>query len=146
MKRRIIIFTLMIAFTLLNIITVYGAEWGNMGSVIKPLYEEAESYSAKFDIDSNGVAEINGSLMPLESSATDKVCAVVKITNMTTGKVPYNKTITMTYFKELKRYKLNENYQLTTKGKHCLNLTYKCYDGSRLLESIQVPSKLKAYD
>lgn len=60
MKRRIIIFTLMVAFALLNIIIVYGAEWGNMGSVIKPLYEEAEIYSAKFDIDSNGTAEIKG--------------------------------------------------------------------------------------
>ena len=145
MRRRIIVFTLMVAFALLNIIIVYGAEWGNMGSVIKPLYEEAEIYSAKFDIDSNGIAEIKGSLVPLETSVTDKVCAVVKITNTTTGKVPYNKTITMTYSKTQKKYVLDENYRLQEKGTHRMNLTYKCYAGSTLLESIQVPTQLKAY-
>lgn len=30
MKRRIIIFMLMVAFALLNIITAYGAEWGEV--------------------------------------------------------------------------------------------------------------------
>ena len=145
MRRRIIVFTLMVAFALLNIIIVYGAEWGNMGSVIKPLYEEAEIYYAKFDIDSNGIAEIKGSLVPLETSATDKVSAVVKITNTTTGKVPYNKTITMTYSKTQKKYVLDENYRLQEKGTHRMNLTYKCYAGSTLLESIQVPTQLKAY-
>ncbi|MDO4396284.1 MAG: hypothetical protein Q4E84_08230 [Clostridia bacterium] len=136
---------MIVTFALFNTIIVYGAEWSDAGRENRPLYEETVSYYADFNIDSNGNAEIKGNLKLLGSSAADKVSAVVKITNTTTGKVVYNKTITMTYSKETKRYKLNEKCQLTSKGKYCLNITYKCYDGSRLLESIQVPAKLKSY-
>ena len=144
MRRKIIAFALMIAFALSNILTAYGAEWSDIAG-IRPLYGETATYFADFDIDSNGNMEIRGTLESLKLSATSQVCAVVKITNVTTGEVVYNKTITMTYSKRYKKYNLNEGDKLTTKGTYQMNLTYKCYDGNRLLESIQVPSKLTAY-
>lgn len=145
MRRRIIVFTLMVAFAIFNVLTAYSAERGDAGSGIRPLYAETASYYANFDIDSNGNAEVKGNLKLLGTSTVDKVSAVVKITNTTTGKVPYNKTITMTYSKTQKKYVLDENYRLQEKGTHRMNLTYKCYAGSTLLESIQVPTQLKAY-
>ncbi len=145
MRRIIIAFILMAAFALFNILTAYGAEWKDVGSGIRPLYEETASYFADFDIDSNGNAEIKGNLKLLGSSVADKVSAVVKITNTTTGKVPYNKTITMTYSKTQKKYVLDENYRLQEKGTHRMYLTYKCCSGNKLLESIQVPTQLKVY-
>ena len=146
MKRRIIIFTLMVAFAIFNVLTAYSAERGDAGSGIKPLYAETASYYANFDIDSNGNAEVKGNLKLLGTPTVDKVSAVIKITNTTTEKVPYNKTITMTYSKTQKKYVLDENYRLQEKGTHRMNLTYKCYAGSTLLESIQVPTQLKAYE
>lgn len=143
--RRIIAFILMVAFALSNILTAYGAERGDAGSGIRPLYEGTATYFADFDIDSNGNIEIRGTLESLKLSATNQVCAVIKITNVTTGEVVYNKTITMTYSKRYKKYNLSEGFKLATKGMYQMNLTYKCYDGKRMLESIQVPGKLKAY-
>ena len=144
MRRRIIIFALMVAFALSNILTAYGTEWSDIAG-IRPLYGETATYFADFDIDSNGNMEIRGTLESLKLAATSQVCAVVKITNVITGEVVYNKTITMTYSKTQKRYVLDESYQLPEKGTHRMNLTYKCYAGNTLLESIQVPTQLKAY-
>ena len=78
MRRGIFVFTLTLAFVFLNIINVYGAEWGTAESEIRPLYVETATYFVDFNIDANGNAEIKGTLEPLKSSATDKVCAVVK--------------------------------------------------------------------
>ena len=145
MRLGIFVFTLTLAFVFLNIINVYGAEWGTAESEIRPLYVETATYFVDFNIDANGNAEIKGTLEPLKSSATDKVCAVVKITNVMTRKVVYNQTIKMTYSKPKKNYILDESYQLIEKGKYQMDLTYKCYTGNMLLESIQTEPKVKTY-
>lgn len=137
-----IILTLALAFS--NIAVAYAAEVGT-GEEIRPLYEETAVFSANFDIDSAGTAEVSGTLKLLDTSSADKVCAVVKITNVTTGKVVYNKTITLEYSKTQKRYLLSESVKLSAKGTHRMNLTYKCYDGSKLLETVQATSVLKTY-
>ena len=64
---------------------------------------------------------------------------------MTTGKVVYNKKITLVYSKLQKRYTLNESYPLPTKGRYKMELTYQCCDENKILESLQATPKVKTY-
>lgn len=54
-------------------------------------------FSASSGVDEQSTAEVMGKLGLLETASVDKVCAVVKITNMSTGKVSYNRTKNMYY-------------------------------------------------
>lgn len=143
-EKKLITIMLVLVIIFTNTVISYGAEQ-NDSSEIRPLYEETTSYMASFVIESNGIAFMDGNLKLKASSDADRVCAYVKITNTATGIIAYNKTVDMKYSSIQKKYVLAEEYQLSTKGRYKMDLPYKCYDASTLLETINVQPIIRTY-
>lgn len=130
MKKKFVgvVLTLVLVFT--NVTAVYAVHV-ETATEFQPFYEETAAFSANFDIEANGTAEICGTLKLLDTSTVDKVYAVVKITNINTDKVVYNKMLTLEYSKIQKRYILSESFELSEKGTYKMNLTYKAMTETR---------------
>ena len=109
-----------------------------------PRYVSLASYSTNFSIDENGLATYAVTAAPKSISLLDKVTATVKITNAS-GSIIYNQTKNLTYSVVGGRFTGGDTCKLSTRGQYRMQVTFKCYDGATLLETIPADVRIASW-
>lgn len=108
-------------------------------------YIHASQFASSFHINANGEADVAGELFVNDSSKVDKVTASYKIVKVGTSEVVCSRTIVMSYSSLAKMFTFSDSQQLKTRGKYRLEVAYKCYSGSKLLETVKAEPVVKTY-
>ena len=112
---------------------------------VEPRYVSVNYCTANFGIDENGLATYRVSATPKTTIAPNKVNATVKIVKVIDGTTVYNQTKTLTFSGVTRSFTGTDSYQLNSKGQYEMMVTFKCYDGTTLLESITMDSRFASY-
>ncbi|MBR4860949.1 MAG: hypothetical protein IKU09_01950 [Firmicutes bacterium] len=110
-----------------------------------PRYVSVAYYNNTFDIQDSGMACYELTISPNPQILPDKVTATVKIVNADTERSVYTKTQTMSYSSITRKFTAADSKQLTARGEYEMSVTYKCYNGSTLLETITAPLQTAMY-
>ena len=105
-----------------------------------PRYVSINNYSTGFSINEDGLATYKVNALPKGGTAMDRVTATIKILNAS-GTAVYNQTKTLTYSAVSGLFSDSGTHQLSSRGQYRLQVTFKCYDGTTLLETI--PANVK---
>lgn len=109
-----------------------------------PRFVSLTSYSTNFSIDGTGQATYAVSADPKDDSVLDKVTATIKITNAS-GSCVYNQTKTLTYSVVTGCFTGGGIYKLSSRGQYRMQVTFKCYDGTTLLESVSADARFATW-
>lgn len=111
---------------------------------VKPYYVVIFNTNETFDINNLGVASMTASLVPKKTKEINGVKVTFVIEN-SKGERIFNKTCKATWNSLFKEYNVENNYQLQNKGTYRFRATYKCYNGSVLVETITTDYILDVY-
>ena len=112
---------------------------------VEPRYVSVAYYNNTFVIDDSGLASFKLTISPNPQVMPDKVTATVKIVNAGTESSVYAKTLTLSYSDTNRKFTVTDSKQLTARGQYEMKVTYKCYSGSTLLETITTAGKIVTY-
>lgn len=110
----------------------------------EPRFVSVAYYNNEFTIDggtANYLLEVN----PNPLNSPDKVTATVKIVHVDSGTTIYSKTKTMAYSAISRCFSVSDTKVLTNYGEYEMRVTFKCYDGSTLLETITAIPEVENY-
>lgn len=141
MRKGIVVITAMVMI-FLSTTLCYGAV--KEESTVSPLYESVAYYSQSFTIDDEGIASYSLTVRPVNIDPPDKVTATVTIVGPDGGNV-YKKTKTLSYSSVQKLFSCADSTNLNERGEYEMKVTFKCYKGSTLIETITATPKTASY-
>lgn len=129
------------------ILTMTTASYGAVpeDNTMEPRYVSVNYCQASFSIDEDGLATYRISAAPKTTIAPDRVTATVKIVKVIGGRTVYNCTKTLSFSEVTRSFTGSDSYQLSTNGQYEMKVTFKCYDGTALLETITMDSRFASY-
>lgn len=142
--KKVLIIAVLLMVLLLSTTVCYATSLWDENLEISPYYVGTQSHVQIFTISSSGLATMNVSLTPFNSTTIDAVKVTLVIKNSSGVKV-YNKTHDMEWSSLYGSFKTVKDYQLSTKGVYEFQATYKCYKDGSLLETINSSSIVKSY-
>lgn len=112
---------------------------------IEPRYVSVNYCTTNFSIDENGMATYRVSATPKTTIAPNRVTATVKIEKVSDRTTVYNRTKTLAFSEVTRSFTGTDDYQLNQSGQYEMQVTFKCYNGSELLETISMDSRYASY-
>ncbi len=134
--KRIIVIVMVLAMVFMSVNSCYAAA--------EPRYISIVYYNNEFTID-EGIANYKLTVTPDTLNVPDKVTAAVKIVHVDSGTTVYSKTKTMSYSSVSRCFTASDTKTLTNRGEYEMRVTYKCYSGSTLLETITAATVTSSY-
>ena len=110
-----------------------------------PYYIGTDRHREDFSISSNGTAQMNAALTPHTSDIFDKVNIEMKIKKPGVTTPIYSGDWDTTYDKTLKNFKKSTTHRINNKGTYYMEVTYTCYSGDELIETITSKTSSKTY-
>ncbi|MGF6375165.1 hypothetical protein M2140_000199 [Clostridiales Family XIII bacterium PM5-7] len=98
-----------------------------------------------FSHSSKGNFSYKAYLVPKETNAIDKVIITAKIKRATTGEVVLSKNFTTILNSMTMRFNASGSFDTTVKGRYLLNVVYKCYKNSKLIETVYGTTRIASY-
>ena len=133
---------LLILALLLSMFASFTAAYANTAV---PYYIVTDSHRESFKISSTGTAEMSASLTPHTSDIFDKVNIEMKIKKPGVTTPIYSGDWDTTYDKTLKNFKKSTTHRINNKGTYYMEVTYTCYSGDELIETITSKTSSKTY-
>lgn len=138
--KRLIGFIVFLLFVISSSVICYGSTGE---TDITPYYVSVSSYYINFDIDTDGRANYTIYVSPKSEDSLSRVNAIVKITKG--GTTFMSETVPLTYNQSFRRFMHFDELYLSETGTYKLTVTFKCYNGNTLLESLGPESKSAIY-
>lgn len=113
-------------------------------NTVGPLYASVAYHSQYFTIDDEGGARYSITVSPLNLDPPDKVIATVTITGPDGGKI-YRTVTTLSYSIVSNKFTGSDSFKVGEKGRYEMQVTFKCYGGSTLIETITATPKTASY-
>ncbi len=110
-----------------------------------PYYIGTNSHRESFKISSTGTAEMSAALTPHTSDNFDKVNIEMKIKKPGVTTPIYSGDWDTTYDKTSRTFKKSTTHRINNKGTYYMEVTYTCYSGDELIETITTKTSSKTY-
>ena len=132
----------------LLVVTILGATTAafaasNVGE-ISPYYIGTSNHTATLVIE-DGEARVSATLTPKTSTSLDKVNIRIELINYSTRETVFVDDWDTTYQPTLMRFSKAITEPLTDRGTYYAEITFTCYKGNTLIETIDTATRYVAY-
>ena len=141
MKKVIVLFVVMIM-----VVSTSAISYGNVNenSVVSPHYNSVLYYTQSFTIDDEGIVNYSISVYPFNIDPPDRVTATINISGPD-GETIFNGTRNLSYNAVANLFLASDSHDVRKKGTYTMSVTFKCYSGNTLIETISALPKIAVY-
>jgi len=96
-------------------------------------------------IDATGKGTFSSQITFMDSTDVDRVKVSITVTKSSSGAVVYSISDKLMTASSGGKYTFSDNFRVSSKGTYKMQVYYKCYDGSKLLEAVIANPKTVTY-